>query len=165
MKTLKQHHWSASSKEQEKIAQQLTKKVMSGATFSEALGLPDEKLKDFYEFSQELFAAGRYEDACAVLFVISLLSPNRPAVWVSLGLARENLEELEQALAAYEHAIQLAPGYIESYYFAARCALNRGGKDAAIAYLQQMEEKGMPSDDDAPILELAKRLKEEITHG
>ena len=151
MKIPKKHNWEVIKKEsQSRIP----------------LEIPHEKLVQFYDYAQELMAFSRYNDAEAVLFVLSLLAPDRPHIWISLGIARGKIEEdSELALLAFDQAILLAPNLVEPYYYAASLAYLKNDKERSLKYLSELLEKGIPQKEDAHLWAAAKLLMEELSHG
>jgi tetratricopeptide (TPR) repeat protein len=165
MKKLEEHHWVGSNKKSAAAEKELAEKVLSKGSFQEALGLPEASIEQFYDYAEDLLLEERFEDAAAVLFVLTLLCPDRPSVWISYGINKHHSEEYEMALSAYEHASILAPELVEPYVYAAQCAVRLEKKEVALKYLKQMEEFSKPFEKDKEILDLAKRLKEVLTHG
>ncbi len=165
MKKLQDHHWIGPDKKSDAAAKELAEKVIAKGSIQEALELPEASVEQFYGYAQELLLEGRFEDAGAVLFILTLLCPDRPSVWISYGMSKHHREEYDMALSAYEHASILAPDLVAPYLFAAQCAVRLQKKGVALMYLKQMEELGKPRAEDKDTLELAKHLKEAILHG
>lgn len=159
------HTWSTPTKEAKGLAKLLTERLLKGDSLQQAMQIPDETLQAFYDYSQDLFVEGRFEDSDAVLFVISLLAPDRPAIWISQGLAQEKLHQYSAAQMLFEHASILDPTLAEPYYFAAVCALAQNDKEAAKSYLASLQEFGDKRKEDAHIVGLAKSLAKELSHG
>ncbi len=126
------------------------------------LSVSDEKLIQFYDYAQqELMATGRYEDAEAVLFVLSLIAPDRPHIWISLGVARAKTEEIELAYLAFDYAILLDPTLIEPYYYAGFLAYTLQDKKRAYDYLRHLEEMKLSKN----MQNATRRMLEEVSHG
>lgn len=159
------HTWSIPTKEAKSLAKLLTERLLKGDSLQQAMQIPDETLQAFYDYSQDLFVEGRFEDADAVLFVISLLAPDRPAVWISQGLAQEKLQQYKAARMLFEHASILDPALAEPYYFAAVCARAQNDIEAAKNYLAGLLKLGNTRKEDAHIVSLAKSLAKELSHG
>ena len=61
------------------------------------------------QLGYEALLAERDEEAEKWLLRATRLDPDEPSYWFNLGIARERLEKLEQALACYKRAHELAP--------------------------------------------------------
>lgn len=165
MHTLKQHTWSAKTQEGMVFAKQTAQRMLSGETMQQALELPESMLMNFYIYSQELLLENRFEDAEAVLFVISLLCPDRPMVWIGIGSARQSLHQYESARQAYEYASLMDVTLLEPYYLAALCSVSLQDTEAARGYIKALKEHGKPRKEDAHFSLLANRLLQELNNG
>jgi tetratricopeptide (TPR) repeat protein len=165
MKKLKEHQWVGPDKEAAAASRKLAERVIAGESLQQVLEIPEATAEQFYDYAQELLTAGRYEDSAAVLFVISMICPERPGVWLSYGICQHHLKNFATAKKVYEHTSTLDPELIQPYVFAAQCAIGLNDKEAAINFLNQMDAHGKPTKEEKEIVALAKRLKKELSHG
>jgi tetratricopeptide (TPR) repeat protein len=71
------------------------------------------------------------------------LNPASVDVWQSLGTTYfEHLHRLEEAFHSFRRAIELCPGNLQNYEWAARCLLNGTGAQALISRFQEMLPAG-----------------------
>jgi protein O-GlcNAc transferase len=89
----------------------------------------------FYLGTAELHA-GRASQAAEALRASLQLTPN-PNSFNNLGLALQRLEQPEQALPAFDRAIQLNPGFADAYYNRAAALQALGRLDAALESYEQ----------------------------
>ena len=64
-------------------------------------------------------------------------SPNNPQLWMLQGLAYSGTGDSKSALASYEHALKISPGYLPALEGAAQIEYEAGSKDA-IPLLEQV---------------------------
>ncbi len=161
MSQLTEHKFERLSKE---LSTAIWQSLLEKGSLQEGLAAPEKRMMQFYEYAQELFAFCRYQDAEAVLFVLTLLAPDRPALWVSLGLARQQLGLYDMAQIAFDHASTLAPTYVEPYFYALILA-HQLHQDAAVkAYYEKLTTVAVARKEDAYLLEEAKKLMEATSH-
>jgi len=67
------------------------------------------------------------------------LSPD-PAFFFNLGMARWNMGDREDALAALQEAVRVSPGFAMAHAFLGRCLLEMGKPDEAREHLQKGQE-------------------------
>jgi YaiO family outer membrane protein len=73
----------------------------------------------------------RFEAAVDLLSRAAQLQPENADIWVQLGFARSAAGQLDEARAAFEQAVLLAPGYVDAHLGLARLAFWRGDLDEA----------------------------------
>jgi tetratricopeptide (TPR) repeat protein len=65
--------------------------------------------------ANELFSAGRYEEAAAVYRGILTSNPNLAAIHFNIGNCAYNLGHYESAIESYAEAVRLKPDFIDAY--------------------------------------------------
>jgi tetratricopeptide (TPR) repeat protein len=81
--------------------------------------------------------AGRYEEARESADQALKRAPRDPRLWTLDGIALANLKQKEQALAAFQKALQLSPDYLPALEAAAQLQYE-AGSDAAEPLLRQI---------------------------
>jgi tetratricopeptide (TPR) repeat protein len=66
--------------------------------------------------ANQAYAAGNIRHAADLYESVVAAAPEDADAWFRLGNARFRLQKLEDAGAAYEHAIKLKPGYAQALY-------------------------------------------------
>jgi hypothetical protein len=92
---------------------------------------------------EKLIAASRWSEAGALFEELVRESPGDAAAWGALGLARLNLGRIDGAAEAYEKALALDPSSPRALVGAARVAVARGNKTAAIAAIERSRAAGI----------------------
>ena len=85
---------------------------------------------------------GDNEGAIAILEKVIAEVPEDSRAWVLLGQCRLRLEHLEEALTAFEKALEIDPGHRGATYGAAAVAAQQGLTDEAVARLQKLAAGG-----------------------
>lgn len=159
---MKPHTWSCLGQEELASARTFAKKVLTGVSVQEALNLSDECAEKIYLYAQELLIEGKFEDAGAVLFVLTLICSDRPGVWISYGISLQNRGEYERAKAAYDRASLIMPELMEPYIYAAQCAACLHNFIEAKNYLNQLKSLVPKTIEDEKACVLAEKLKKGI---
>lgn len=107
----------------------------------ECCGISDETMQIFHQAAAHVNHSEDYDKAAAVYSFLTYLDPDVPAYWIGYGNAHYFLKNFEQALTAYEKAIELAPQVPELYCYAAHCHSEMGKVDKALDLLDQMPEQ------------------------
>lgn len=87
-----------------------------------------------------LGAEGDYLEAARVDRILCESDPRNPQGWNSLGFDLMNAGDLEGALAAYGHAVELEPTRASAHYNIARIAARMGDKSKAIEHFTRAVE-------------------------
>ena len=74
---------------------------------------------------------GRYEEAAVWLQRATIMSPGSVDLWLDLAGALDGAERLEEALAAYRRAVDLAPEHYQARYGLARMLARNGKTESA----------------------------------
>jgi tetratricopeptide (TPR) repeat protein len=119
---------------------------------SEALNLvrPLVQRKDIVDPEAAALAAaclgseGKHLEAARIDQMVCDANPSNPQGWNSLGYDLLNAGDLEGALEAYGHALELEPGRASAHYNVARIAARMGNKPKAIEHF--VKAVGLQSD-------------------
>lgn len=87
-----------------------------------------------------LGADGEYEEAARVDRMLCESAPDSPQGWNSLGYDLFHAGDLEGALEAFLHAIDLEPGRASTYFNLARIAARMGDKSKVIEHFAKAVE-------------------------
>ena len=68
----------------------------------------------------------RFDAAAGLLTRAARLQPENADIWVQLGFAERAVGRLDEARAAFEQAVSLAPAYVDTHLGLARLAFRRG---------------------------------------
>lgn len=99
------------------------KQLAEGKTYQEILGYSDEEMEKFYQVAVALFQKEKYEKAADAFVFLTTLNPRVYVYWMGLGMCEQVREEYENALIAYEVAIETIPDDPSAYYYAGICHL------------------------------------------
>jgi arylsulfatase A-like enzyme/cytochrome c-type biogenesis protein CcmH/NrfG len=118
------------------------------ASTSKGEALPDPKsrigtLRDF-DLAMGLFAQGRYADAVPAFRRLVAASPKMADAWENLGVALEKLGRRDEALEAYEHAMDASGGASFVAVATGSLLLQMGRLDEARAHAE-LGLKGSPA--------------------
>lgn len=115
----------------------------------ELLGRPgsDDVLQDDVDYSDdmilELYAAAlamgedkRHEDCIAAFHFLTTLNPRIAVLWIGLGVAYMNHQDMPAAIKAYQRAIVAEPDNVAGYQYAAKCWLEQNDKNEALQIVQ-----------------------------
>ena len=115
---------------------------------SEALALvrPLVQRKDAVDSEAAALAAaclgseGKHVEAARIDQMVCDADPSNPQSWTSLGYDLLNAGDLEGALEAYEHALELDPARASTHYNVARIAARMRNKSKAIQHFVKAVE-------------------------
>ena len=115
---------------------------------AEALALvrPLIQRKDAVDLEAAALAAaclgseGKHLEAARIDQIVCDATPSNPQGWNSLGFDLLNAGDLEGALEAYGHALELEPGRASAHYNVARIAARMGNKPKAIEHFVKAVE-------------------------
>ena len=96
------------------------------SNIQETLQISNEKMVEYYEYAQELFADKRYQDAADILLFLSTINPYVYEVWLARGVAEYSLQNFTESVYAFQMAI----------------ALDRHREDAYLGLIQVFKEQG-----------------------
>ncbi len=94
---------------------------------------PTPSAEEHYLTAEALFAAGQYDQAALFYRFAIQTDPYLIRAYTRLGLAYENLGDMESALGIYSVAIQLAPYQPENYFLRGLAYKKQGLTPQAIA--------------------------------
>jgi len=83
-------------------------------------------------------AARNFSAATAMARAALEQSPRNPKLWTLEAIALSRLGEAQEALSAYDHALEIAPDYLPALEGAAELEYNRGGGSRALALLDRI---------------------------
>lgn len=78
-------------------------------SLQEVLGISEKTIEFFYQEGRRCYQHAHYIDASDIFYTISLLSPGKFNVWLSLGLAEKMASHYDKALQAFAMASILDP--------------------------------------------------------
>lgn len=87
-----------------------------------------------------LGSEGKHLEAARIDRMVCDADPSKPQSWSSLGYDLLNAGDLEAALEAYSHALELEPGRASAHYNVARIAARMGNKPKAIEHFVKAVE-------------------------
>ena len=117
----------------EKRVEQLTQ---APNTLQELFGISDVIFEYFYQGGVRYYSNGQWKEAGDIFYCLSLLSPARFSVWLSLGMLEKKMACLEDALKAFAMAALLDPQAIMPHIYSAECYLGMRQKSFAEATLK-----------------------------
>lgn len=97
--------------------------LAEGKTYQEILGYSSEDMEHLYQSAVTLYQSEKYEKAAEAFVFLTTLNPNIYLYWMGLGISEQIREEYENAVMAYEMAIETEPMDPSAYYFAGICHL------------------------------------------
>ena len=94
----------------------------------------------------------RFDEAASLLTRAARLQPENADIWVQLGFAESAAGRLDEAQAAFEQAVFLAPNYVDAHLGLARLAFWQSDLDAA-GQLLATARRFDPGNEEAILLE------------
>jgi tetratricopeptide (TPR) repeat protein len=114
------------------------------ATPVSAQGVPDTTSAR----AESLFAAKDYAGAASAFRALTRAQPRQPRYWTRMGTSLQLLGRMDEAVAAYRHAIGLGVAPVAMYNLASVFA-KRGQKDSAFHWLDALVTNASYSNDKA----------------
>jgi len=106
----------------------------------EVMRISPPTIEHFYASGLRLFQQRQYKDAASVFTVLTVLNYRRHNVWLSLGMALQNDNEIELALQAYTIAAKTNPDDPLSYIHSGECCIISRDFVAARDHLKTAQE-------------------------
>lgn len=121
------------------VEQSLEKRVeqlqQAPNTLQELFGISDAVFEHLYQGGVRYHSTRHWKEAGDIFYCLSLLSPVRFSVWLSLGVLEKQVSSYEDALRAFAMATLLNPQAIEPHIYSAECYLAMHQKPLAEATL------------------------------
>ena len=105
-------------------------------TLQELLGISDVVFEHFYQGGVRYYQSGYFKEAGDIFYCLSVLSPLRFSVWLSLGITEKLLHAHESALRAFSMAAILDPDAVAPHLYSGECYLALHKNDLAEASLK-----------------------------
>ena len=105
----------------------------SEADFKQALSISPNYFSARWSLANVYFRMNRYPEARVIMQDLARIQPANAAVWNDLGVAMDNAGEFDEAVAAYERAVQLKPDYRLAWVNLSKCYARFGYKDRSKA--------------------------------
>jgi tetratricopeptide (TPR) repeat protein len=103
------------------IAKDMCIKVMEGTSWKTLLGLNDTSTQLLYRGAKKLFDQGLYPESEAAFYFLTTIDYGQYVFWLGLGHAAFHLNNLNQAINAYEMASTCQPGSVWPHIYMANC--------------------------------------------
>lgn len=107
-------------------------------TPAEALGLTDEHLEKSYDYVQDIFEQGLYEEASDICLFLTRLAPEERAFWVALGMCEQLKGDHKASAIAYTSALELGNKDLTPALYAAVCLVHHNKRDLAYKLLNEV---------------------------
>ncbi len=120
--------------------------LMQGISWKELLGLDDRTMELLYRGAKYLFDLGHHPEAEAAFFFLTTIDYSQYAFWLGLGHAAFHLNNLNQALNAYEMAEECKPGSIWPNIYMANCFEAQHDYEESLIYLKAAQDQLHASD-------------------
>ncbi len=117
--------------------------VQKGLTLADATSMKREDIENLYALAYNLYTSGSHKDAETVFQALCLYDHKDARFWTGLAGCRQASGDLRRAIDAY--AMAGTAGLLKDpspFLFAARCYIQLGEKENAIAALKGMLELG-----------------------
>lgn len=105
---------------------------------AEALGLTDTHLEKAYDYVQDIFDQGLYEEASDICLFLTRLAPNERAFWVALGMCEQLKGDHKASALAYSTALELGNQDFYPALYAAICLVHHNKRDLAYKLLNEV---------------------------
>ncbi len=96
-------------------------KIADNKSLKEIFQLSNETIGAFYKAAAEIYREKRYQDASDAFSILVILDPDVYLFWFGLANCEYFCNHFDQALIAYDMAIQLKPSEPLNYIFSANC--------------------------------------------
>jgi len=103
------------------MAKDMCTQLMEGHSWKELLGLDDTTMLLLYRGAKTLFDTGHHPEAEAAFFFLTTIDFTQYVFWLGLGHAAFHLNNINQALNAYDMADTCQPGSIWPHIYMANC--------------------------------------------
>ncbi len=140
--------------------------LMQGMSWKELLGLEDKTMELLYLGAKHLFDLGHHPEAEAAFFFLTTVDYSQYVFWLGLGHAAFHLNNLNQALNAYEMAESCQPGSIWPSIYMANCFEAQRDYSESLNYLTAAQNQLLASGEKDQILsqELKARILAASSH-
>lgn len=115
--------------------------IAAGRSLWQVLGLPSERMDQYFDYAIELVEEKRADDASDILYLLCHLAPENATYWLTYGYLQHERKDYDSAFLSYEAAIELEPGLVEAYIMRAHLALEEGEPDVAQETLDLLKER------------------------
>ena len=121
------------------MAKDMCTQVMQGTSWKSLLGLDETSMQLLYKGAKKLFDSLKYPEAEAAFFFLTTIDYAQYAFWLGLGHAAFQLDNINQAINAYEMADSCQPGSIWPHIYMANCFEILHDFEEALVSLQNAE--------------------------
>lgn len=141
-------------------AKDMCTKVMQGKSWKELLGLSDVSTNLLYQGAKKLFDAGKHPESEAAFFFLTTIDYGQYCFWLGLGHAAFHLNNINQAINAYEMADTCQPGSIWPHIYMANCFEALHDFEESLHSLQTAERElqSNPDKDTGLAMDLRERI-------
>jgi tetratricopeptide (TPR) repeat protein len=109
----------------------------NGKSLREICKFSNEWLKIFNQSAAFLYESKEYERSSLVYFVLSFIDPEETAFLIGWGNSEYFCKNYENALKAYQAAIEITPTDLRGYLYSCHCYLAMKEKTKATAFLEK----------------------------
>lgn len=104
---------------------------LDNKTFQQITEITQKTLDIIEVIGQHKYAQGDYRGCSALFTLLCLLNPVNFNYWTRLGIAKQECQNFEEALDAYDQALTLNPEDVRDHLFSAECFVRLGDKNQA----------------------------------
>lgn len=141
-------------------AKDMCTKLVQGKSWKELLGLTDLTTNLLYQGAKKLFDSGKHPESEAAFFFLTTIDYGQYCFWLGLGHAAFHLNNINQAINAYEMADTCQPGSIWPHIYMANCFEALHDYEEAHHCLQNAERdlQNNPDKDSGLAMDLKERI-------
>ena len=129
--------WCEMSDQEASSIEELIEKVEQAPdTLQQVLNLSEKTMEAMYQSGLRYFEGKQWQAAKDVFWVLAILSPLRPNLWIALGLMDQQEGKFEEALEHFAKAMLLSDNDLLPYFYVAECYLSNNQKYLAESTLR-----------------------------
>lgn len=120
-------------KDQDRVAEQVAKAVLEGATLKDLRGLRADQMDELYAYAYEFYEQGRLDDAQKFFHFLCIYDFNNTQYWMGLAAVHQLKQDYQKAVDLYAVAFAQSTNDYLPMLYSGQCqlALGKAGKAKA----------------------------------